>query len=1008
VSLDLARLVYPVTVGVLVIGYSTVPSVRPAAVAAIGVASVAGVGLGVARSRPQRWGAWLLIALAVVLLTVGGVVFTAMTATAARPPAYPMAPNVFYVTACLPLTVGLLWLGRPPLPSRDWPMILDTVGLSLAGSLVIWIVVVRPAVTSLHLTGMSKATAIASWVGFVAVLAASARVVLAWRANPALALLGAGVVAFLAANFFSEQALVDGTWSTGSPANLGFFAFSIACGTAALTSSMAQVTSAPYAHHQLGPGRLTMLAVALLVAPTALLVEATSGPVTTGVAIAVVSAAVGVLLLVRLSLSARAYRRHACRDQAVRAASRALVVATTDGEVVAGIRTALVAMLPAGALCEVRLIDRHAGGPQLSPHSDETAVVSGLGAVGELTVPVHGQAGTTPVPSTAQRPADGSSGRVLEFTAPMAELVELSPDLQALAYQAGSALDRIRLVARLRAEEREHYFRTLVLTNTDVTLISRAGRVDYATPSAQSMFGRDVGGEKLDDLVHRHPPGHDEHGQPEPRWSDTEVGAEGYVYRPDGGADTVLMHRRDLTDDPTVNGVVTTLRDVTTERNLQRELAHRASHDALTGLANAQLFGEELRADGAPDADRRTPAGGRAALFVDLDDFKTVNDTYGHWVGDHLLAEVARRIESCLRDGDIAARLGGDEFAVLLRGVPDVTAARAVAQRIADALARPASVGGIGVDCQASIGLAYTARRGESDSLLRKADTALYIAKTHGKGRWWQYRDGMPTPTRRQIDARRRLEDAVDSDRLKVLYQPIVELASGYAIGFEALIRLDDADGSMSPRELITAAEDMGLITTVGEWVLGRALADAIKLNPPGTARPRHVSVNVSARQLRQPDFVDTVRAQMRATGADPSLLVLEITENLLVDGDDRAWAFLADLRRDGIRVAIDDYGTGYASLSYLRQPGIDIVKIDQSFLTDVTSPRSRILLRAVTSLCAQLGLDQIAEGVHNATSRDVLLAVGCRYGQGFFYARAMPIDEAIGWQRASARNSRH
>lgn len=164
--------------------------------------------------------------------------------------------------------------------------------------------------------------------------------------------------------------------------------------------------------------------------------------------------------------------------------------------------------------------------------------------------------------------------------------------------------------------------------------------------------------------------------------------------------------------------------------------------------------------------------------------------------------------------------------------------------------------------------------------------------------------------------------------------------------------------------------------------------------------------MNVSARQLRQPDFADTVRAHVRATGADPSLLVLEITENLLVDGDDRAWAFLADLRRDGVRVAIDDYGTGYASLSYLRQPGIDIVKIDQSFLTDVTSPRSRILLRAVTSLCAQLGLDQIAEGVHDATSRDVLLAAGCRYGQGFFYAQAMPIDDAIGWQRGSARTS--
>ncbi len=195
------------------------------------------------------------------------------------------------------------------------------------------------------------------------------------------------------------------------------------------------------------------------------------------------------------------------------------------------------------------------------------------------------------------------------------------------------------------------------------------------------------------------------------------------------------------------------------------------------------------------------------------------------------------------------------------------------------------------------------------------------------------------------------------------------------------------------------AAEDTGLITTIGDRVLGQALADAARLNPPESATPRYVSVNVSARQLRQPDFVDTVRARLAATDADPSLLVLEITENLLV-GDERSWAFLADLRRDGLRIAIDDYGTGSASLSYLRHPGIDIVKIDQSFLTDVTSPRSRILLEAVINVCSRLGLDQIAEGVQDTTSRDMLMEVGCRHGQGFLYAPAMPIDEAIGWER--------
>jgi EAL domain-containing protein (putative c-di-GMP-specific phosphodiesterase class I) len=244
------------------------------------------------------------------------------------------------------------------------------------------------------------------------------------------------------------------------------------------------------------------------------------------------------------------------------------------------------------------------------------------------------------------------------------------------------------------------------------------------------------------------------------------------------------------------------------------------------------------------------------------------------------------------------------------------------------------------------------------------------------------------------------LEAALATDSLRLVYQPIVDLASGRAVGFEALIRLDDGDLPMSAPELITAAEDTGVIGPIGEWVLGRALADAVRLNPPGSP-PRYVSVNISVRQLRQPDFVETIRRHIATTGADPATIVLEITENLPVSDDDRAWEFLAELRGDGIRVAIDDYGTGYASLSYLRQPAIDIVKIDQTFLTDVTTSRNRVLLQAVTSLGLQLGLEQIAEGVQDAITRDILLEVGGRYGQGFYYAQPMSLEDALTWMGA-------
>ena len=964
----LARLLYPFVVAALVLGYYLVPGGRPWFVAALGLVCAGAVAFGVLVRRPPRTFAWVLIGIAVALLSAGDVVFTALAERTPGPVEYPAQPDIFYLAAYLPLAVGLIMLGRPRLPSRDWPMVLDTIGLSLAGSLVVWIVLVRPAVLSMHLTGAGKVTAIGSWVGYVAVLAASARVLLSWRNNRALRLLATGVVCFLVADFFYGRSLVHGTWATGTLIDLGFFAFNVLAGAAALIPSMGYVFSVPHARHQLGPIRLTMIALALLVAPTALLVEATSGPVTTAIAISLVSVAVAIVMVIRLALSNRAYQRRATREQAVRFASRALVLATNEIDVTTGLRAAFEEMT--GTDGHVRLVDID---PVLVPgprfqllHDDHT---------GELIVPL-----APDIPEERAREA-------VVFTAPIAELTELAPALYVVADQAASALQRIRLVALLRGEERERYFRTLVMTSSDVTLISRHGRIVYATPSATEMFGRDVTGELFDDLVHDTPEAPEEVPG---SWSETAYEEEGYVYRP-GGTATVMMRRRDLTADPTVSGVVTTLRDVTAERNLQRDLAYRASHDPLTGLANAQLFSDELRAQESSDGR------GSAVLFVDLDDFKSVNDAHGHEVGDHLLEEVARRIDGCIDPEDLAARLGGDEFAVLLRDVR-VDDARGVAQCIADHLGQPVVVDQLVVECGASVGLAYTRASAPVADLLREADIALYTAKAHGKGRWRQYREGMPVPMRQHADARRRLEEAIEADRLRVYYQPIVEIESGHPIGFEALLRPDDpVSAGLTTEEFVALVEDAGLISTLGEWVLGRALADVSKLNPPGR-EPVYVSVNVSARQLGHVDFVDLVRNRLAVTGVDPSQLVLEITENTLIGRDDRrSWEFLTALREDGVRIAIDDYGTGFASLSYLRQTSIDIVKLDQSFLTELT-PRNRALIHAVTDVFRTLGLTAIAEGVEDAERRQLLIDVGFQYGQGFYYGEAMPIEVAVSW----------
>jgi diguanylate cyclase (GGDEF)-like protein/PAS domain S-box-containing protein len=981
---------YVATVAVLLIVYAAIPSVHAELAVALCLLAVGAIWYGVVHRRPRRWGGWLVLAAGDILLSAG------LVGTAVDPPTadlsnYPTAGDVAYLLAYLPLAVGLLWLGRPRVASRDLPMMLDTLALGLAGSMVVWIALIRPAVMGLHLGSAGQFTAVASGVGWVAILAAGARVMLSWRVNLALALLCFGVIAFLFSDFEYAIALVHGSLGNGL-FGLGFATFIGLTGAAALTPSMTRVDSPIGARHHLGAGRLAMLAVALLIAPSVLLLEATTGGVTTGVAIGVVALAVGVVVLIRLALSSRVLRLRATRDRALAAASRNLMLAANQSDVAASLDHGFTEMLGPDGPGAVRLSDPEPAGdagpdpdpPEWHQWPGPPSTLNILDGRAELTVRV--------------------THCVVTYTGPIDDVVELIGMLESMADQAGLALTRIELESRLRTDDRERYFRSLVLTSREVTLICRKGRVEYATPSARAMFGYDVQGRQFDTVVRR---GAVSRGMPirtAEGWSPFEEGVEGYIDRPDGAVLTVEVHRRDLTDDPTVRGIVTTLRDVTAERELRQELSHRASHDGLTGLANAELFREELRAE------RELNRGNveAAVLFLDLDDFKAVNDTHGHEVGDGLLITVAHRIRSTLRVGDLAARLGGDEFAVLLRDVPNADAARAAAQRIEDALIPPAVVAGISLDCKASIGLAIATRPSEYDSLMRHADTALYSAKADGKGRWQQYRSGMMSAVRRRADLREELETAIREEALTLHYQPVVELATGVTVGFEALLRAREPGSPSADRaipasasHLVRLAEDHGLIVQLGHWVLGQALRDARVFNEDGAQRPVFVGVNVSAAQLRQPGFVDDARELLTGVSIDPGLLVLEITESLLARDDERPWGYLADLRTDGVRVAIDDYGTGYASLSYLRHSGIDIVKIDRSFVQDGTSPRARLLLESVVTLTTRLGLAQVAEGIENESTRELLVQLGCRYGQGFLFAEAMPLPEAMEWARS-------
>jgi len=468
------------------------------------------------------------------------------------------------------------------------------------------------------------------------------------------------------------------------------------------------------------------------------------------------------------------------------------------------------------------------------------------------------------------------------------------------------------------------------------------------------------------------------------------------VPRPGAAPVEVEVSGRDLRDDPTVRGLVLTLRDVTERRRLERELTHRANHDALTGLANRLLFSDRVqRAFGRATR----PGAVVAVLFIDLDDFKVVNDSLGHEAGDQVLAAVGQRLTAALRSDDTAARLGGDEFAILIEDAHDVLAVENIADRVVRALAEPVPLGATVVTTSASVGVATTVDATDSTELLRQADLALYVAKGAGKGRWRRYQSAVHTAFMRRVEIRSSLDRAVAEGAFALRYQPIVSMVDGATVGFEALVRWrHTARGLILPSDFIDVAEDSGLIVPIGNWVLERALGDTVRWpsNPPA-----YLSVNVSARQFRSRGFLEKVRRELDASGLSPDRLMLEITESLL--SDEQVWADLAALRDGGVRVAIDDFGTGYSALSYLRQVPVDVVKIDKSFV-DATgsSPRQRALVEGILRLAEALGLQAVAEGVERPADRDALVEIGCRLGQGYLFSRPLSDDEVVAQMRGA------
>ena len=559
--------------------------------------------------------------------------------------------------------------------------------------------------------------------------------------------------------------------------------------------------------------------------------------------------------------------------------------------------------------------------------------------------------------------------------------------------------DRKRLESELRAAEEK--FRLLVERVPAVVYVMEANveaTGQYVSPQIERMLGfaprewmedpelwiRQLDPADRDDVLAKRMEMIQSGAVAEPR-SDTYR-----LHRKDG---TVIWVRddamvlRDQNDAPSLHGVIV---DVTQEKHLEERLIYQAFHDQLTGLPNRSFFRQGV--DSAL-THRALNDAGTVVLFVDLDNFKTVNDSFGHASGDEVIIAAARRISACARGGDIAARLGGDEFALLLHDTT-LEGATALASRLLSTLHdTPIAFGGGSVVVGASVGIAVAGPGDTTETLLRNADLAMYQGKVRGRGQHVTYEPGMHEGAMTQFRLASALQSAVAQGAITVAYQPIADLQTGAVVGLEALARWCDPDlGEVPPSAFISVAEQTGLIQALGGHVMDLACAALAEWRAE-TGSDAYVSVNVSPLQLRDEGFPDFVAETLRHHDLEPTSLVLEVTEGLLLDEYSRQ--ALGVLQQRGVRVAIDDFGTGYSSLNRLRELPVDMIKIDQAFVRDVQPDSADLsFLQAIIHLASTVNLVTIAEGIETADQLAELQATACAYGQGYLLARPGPIAD--------------
>ncbi|MCL6738342.1 aminotransferase class I/II-fold pyridoxal phosphate-dependent enzyme [Streptomyces neyagawaensis] len=1035
--------VYIALVGIATSLYMTTPAARAPLWPVIGLAGAAAILTGAHIHRPAHRWPWWMLAAGLLALSAGDTYYNAQEAYFRAPHPFPSLADACHLAVYPLLAAGLFGLVRYRWVDRDLPSLLDALIITAGLALPVWVYLVRPPDRLEGLSWQQRAISIAYPLGDVLLLAMLARLLAPTPlpgGNRAVQLLVLGTVTLLGLDIAYGILQLNGARRAGTLLDSGWIVLYAAWGLAALHPSMAALTASVSQPHSLRPPwpRLVLLAAATLVAPGILLYEGQVGTVSDTTGFAAFSSALFLLVIFRLGGMIVAHRKAVARELALRAATASLVAAERPQEIAQSCDTAVTSLFGPkvrhGSMLlsakqaqdlyalQDRSPDRPGDGPVTGTGATPEDGPDGLALHHTLMVPVAAlgpriatELGDLPTALLcpmiqSDRPAGCELPGVLLVAGPERRLTDMRGSLEILASHAGLATERIGLRQEITRKESEAYFRTLVHNASDVILIvDDDTTVRYASPSAEAMFGIDrLIGTALRELVDPRDRHRANRALTAMRDSGRQEAHDHWWVLRDSGRIEVEVRCRDLRHDKTVNGTVVTLRDVTEQRQLEHELTQRAFHDPLTGLPNRTLLLE--RTERAMLRGRRESTL-TCLLFIDLDDFKLVNDTLGHSVGDRLLGAVGERLSETLRRTDTAARLGGDEFAVLMEDAKQPLDAELLAAQVIHTLNRPFQLSEDSVSVSASVGVATAMDSEDAEELLAHADLALYAAKAAGKRQWRRFQSQLRVRMMERHDLQAHLDRAIAREEFALRYQPVVDIIVGDVVGFEALARWEHTRrGLLPPQQFISLAEETGHITLLGAWVLQKASSDIARLqHQTQRSAPPYLSVNVSARQFRDAGFLDEVGKALDTPGLVPGSLQLELTESVLIQRDDQIDALIRALKDLGVRIAVDAFGTGFSSLRYLREFPLDVLKIDKTFIDDITrDPQQVALVEGIVHIADTLGLEVIAEGIEEPAQRELLAGIGCRFGQGYLFARPMTVaqSEVVLRQRNEAQSS--